>query len=396
MSSIFIRSIVAGLACVSLIACGGSADGAPSVAEGTDQHASGLGQPLVAQGAAMPSPAVAADPAEARFRAPQGVAVSADGDLYIADTQNYTIRRITPQGRVITIAGMPGVSGSQDGTGSGARFTEPRDLAIDQAGNVYVTDGTVIRKISPAQVVTTMAGVQGQFGYIDGVGATARFRMPKGIAVSASGDVYVADSYFDGPYVVRRISPAGVVTTFAGGNATGSMQIPYDDVGNRARFAGPTGLAVVPGGDLFVTDIVFGSFTGSKLHDGSAYVRRISPDAAVTTVAGNHGYTSLPAGGPLAQFTRPTGIAVDRAGNIFVTDRFNDGNRIQKLAPDGSISVLPVDAGNFGAVHGLAADTDGNIYVTDTARHTIGRITPDGRYTVYAGKPGEAGTADTP
>jgi hypothetical protein len=314
----------------------------------------------------------------------------------VADTQNYTIRKIARNGEVTTIAGTPGMSGSGDGTGAAARFTEPRNVAVDLAGNVYVTDGTVVRKITPAQQVTTIAGVQGQFGDLDGNGSAARLTMPKGVTVDMAGNVFVADSTYGGPYVIRKITPAGEVTTFAGGNATGQTVIPYDDVGVNARFAGPTGLTIDGTGNLFVTDIVHGSFTGSKFYDGSAYIRKVTPAAAVTTLAGNHGFISLPAGGELAVFSRPTGIAVDGGGNVYVTDRFNEGNRILKLSPGGAVTAVPVDAANFGALSGLAHDGSGNLYASDVARHTISRITPEGSYTLYAGRADAAGSADTP
>ncbi len=220
--------------------------------------------------------------------------------------------------------------------------------------------------------------------------------MPKGIAVDASGNLFVTDSYFDGPYTIRKITPLGIVTTFAGGNEAQSMQIPHDDLGTRARFAGPTGLAFGNGRTLYVTDIVVGSFTGTKFHDGSSYVRKIAPDAMVTTVAGNHGYTSLPAGGELAQFTQSTGIAIDANDNIFVTDRFNDGNRIHKITPTGAVSTVPLEAPDLRALHGLAVDASGNLYATDVVNHTIGKISPSGSFTVYAGRAGESGHVNTP
>lgn len=389
-------TLVTSLVCAFLAACGGgSGDSTTTRLSGASQAADTIPAPA-ATAAPVPASGPTADATQARFRGPQGIAVSATGDLYVADTQNYTIRKIARNGEVRTIAGMAGVAGSADGIGADARFTEPRNVAVDTAGNVYVTDGTAVRKITPAGQVTTMAGAQGQPGDSDGSAGAARFTLPRGIAVDLAGNVFVADSTFDGPYVIRRITPAGEVTTFAGGNASGVTEIPYDGTGTNARFAGPSGLAMDASGNLFVTDIVFGSFTGSKFYDGATYIRKVTPAAAVTTLAGNHGFTSLPAGGELAQFSRSTGIAVDGGGNIFVTDRFDGGNRILKLSAGGAVTAVPVDAANFGALSGLAYDGSGNLYASDMARHTISRIAPDGGHTLYAGRPDEAGSADTP
>src|SRR5688500_16983903 len=130
----------------------------------------------------------------ARFFTPQGVAVDAAGNVYVADTNNHTIRKITFFGIVTTLAGTAGSSGTTNGTGAAARFNLPRGVAVDTAGNVYVADtsNSAIRKITSAGVVTTLAG--GTAGSVDGTGAAARFLSPNGLAVDATGNVYVADT----------------------------------------------------------------------------------------------------------------------------------------------------------------------------------------------------------
>jgi len=187
---------------------------------------------------------------DARFSAPYGVAVDGDGNIYVADLANHTIRKITPAGVVTTLAGAAGSSGSADGTGADARFNEPYGVAVDGDGNVYVADtwNYMIRKITPAGVVTTLAGAAGSSGSADGTGADARFASPQEMAVDGDGNVYVADR---SNHTIRKITPAGVVTTLAG--AAGSSG-SADGTGADARFWGPQGVAVDGDGNLYVTD----------------------------------------------------------------------------------------------------------------------------------------------
>jgi sugar lactone lactonase YvrE len=202
----------------------------------------------------------------ARFRNPQGLAIDGDGNLYVADTGNQTIRKITPAGVVSTLAGLAGSFGYVDGTGSAARFTAPRGIAADTAGNVYVADGThTIRAITPAGVVTTVAGLAGTAGSSDGAGAAARFRDPPGIAVDAAGNLYVADQ---GNHTIRKIS-AGVVSTIAGlAGAAGYA----DGIASAARFNDPEGIAVDAAGNVYVAD------------RANNAIRRITPAGVVSTV----------------------------------------------------------------------------------------------------------------
>ena len=157
----------------------------------------------------------------ARFNNPNGIAVDTSGNVYVVDTGNFTIRKITPAGVVTTFAGFPLASGSSDGTGSAARFTSPAGVAVDTAGNLYVTDSNSVRKITPAGVVTTLAGTIGATGSTDATGSAARFNGAAGIAVDPStGNIYVADQ---SNFKVRRVSPAGVVTTLAGTGTRGTL-----------------------------------------------------------------------------------------------------------------------------------------------------------------------------
>jgi sugar lactone lactonase YvrE len=184
--------------------------------------------------------------------------VDAEGTIYVADSGNHTIRRVTPLGAVTTLAGLAGSFGNADGIGNAARFWSPSGVALDSASNVYVADrnNNTIRKITPARVVTTLAGnasVFNQFGYplggtADGTGSDARFSGPSGVAVDSAGNVFVADEY---NYTIRKITPARVVTTLAGwGGAPGRA----DGTGSDARFNAPSGVAVDSAGNVFVAD----------------------------------------------------------------------------------------------------------------------------------------------
>lgn len=179
-----------------------------------------------------------------------GISANPDGNLYVVDTESDTIRKITPAGVVSTLAGMAGVEGSADGTGAAARFFIPIFSAADAAGNLYIADqlNHTIRKVTTAGVVSTVAGMAGVSGSADGTGTAALFRFPTGIAVDASGNLYVSDS---GSYTIRKITPAGLVSTLAGmAGVTGSA----DGVGGAARFNVPLAVTADPAGNLYVSD----------------------------------------------------------------------------------------------------------------------------------------------
>src|SRR5262249_15069538 len=186
----------------------------------------------------------------ARFYYPYGVAADKGGNVYVADTSNDTIRKITGGGVVTTLAGSAGVSGSVDGTGSAARFNNPYAVAVDGSGNVYVADtlNFTVRKITPGAVVTTVAGLAGSSGFTDGTGSAARFGYLYGIAVDNAGNLSVTDAGND---TVRKITPAGVVTTLAG---TRGVAGNADGIGTSARFDGPFGIAVDSTNNLYVGD----------------------------------------------------------------------------------------------------------------------------------------------
>ena len=183
----------------------------------------------------------------ASFRYPNGVAVDASGNIFVADKDNHLIRKITAAGVVSTFAGF-GAEGSEDGTGTSASFRYPNGVAVDVSGNIFVADlgNHKIRKITAAGVVTTFAG-SGAAGRVDGTGTAASFRYPNGLAVDATGNIFIADS---SNHLIRKITAAGVVSTFAGSGAIGN----YNGIGTAASFSYPYGVVVNASGDIFVAD----------------------------------------------------------------------------------------------------------------------------------------------
>jgi len=324
----------------------------------------------------------------ARFDDPWGVAVDSVGNVYVADYNNCTIRKVTPAGVVTTLAGLAGNWGSADGTGSAARFDGPNDMAVDSAGNVYVADynNSTIRKVTPAGMVTTLAGLAGNWGSADGTGSAARFNDPWGVAVDSAGNVYVADTDND---TIRKVTPAGGVTTLAGSVSYGSA----DGTGSAARFSYPRGVAVDGAGNLYVAD-----------RDNHT-VRKVTPLGVVTTLAGLASSPGSADGtGTAARFDNPRGVAVDDAGNVYVAD--TDNHTIRKVTPAGGVTTLAGQAGSSGSVdgtgtaaqfyypYGVAVDSAGNVYVADTDNHTIRKVTPAGVVTTLAGLAGSSGSAD--
>ena len=308
----------------------------------------------------------------ARFNFVSGVAVDSAGNVYVADTFNQDIRKVTPSGVVTTLAGLAPWQGSSDGTGSAARFDCPMGVAVDSAGNVYVADeyNDEIRKVTPSGVVTTLAGSVGQTGSSDGTGSAARFYDPTGIAVDSAGNLYVADDNND---EIRKITPSGVVTTLAGAaGQSGST----NGTGSAAEFAAPQGVAVDSAGNVYVAD--------TNNHD----IRKITPLGVVTTLAGSAGQTGSNDGtGTTARFFWPTGVTLDSAGNVYVADQWND--EIRKITPSGVVTSLAGSAGLSGSSNGIggaarfdlpfsvAMDSAGNISVADRYNAEVRLVTPN-------------------
>lgn len=305
----------------------------------------------------------------ARFNLPLGVAADAAGNVYVADTQNGTVRKIAPDGFAGSFAGGAGIFGSTNGSGADARFHGPQGIAVDSAGNVFVSDtgNATVRKITPDGTVSTLAGLATNLNSLDGAGAAARFYQPQGLAVDAAGNVYVADSW---NHTIRKITPVGVVSTLAGraGNP-GSA----DGTNGKARFNRPAGIAVDSATNLFITD--------SLNHT----IRKITPAGSVSTLAGLAGvWGSADGTNNSAHFFQPQGIVAADTNVLFVVDSGNQ--TVRKLASDGTnwvVSTVAGVAGLAGSTNGtggaaqfyfpggLALDNAGYLYVADSGNQLI-------------------------
>jgi sugar lactone lactonase YvrE len=271
-----------------------------------------------------------------------GEAYDAAGNLYLVTTK-LTLVKITPAGVVTTIAGTYFIGGSpsaQDGTGSGASFGSVTGMAVDASGNIYVSDTNAIRKVTPAGVVTSIAGsITGPFtsGYADGPGTTARFTGPHGLAIDATGNIYVADTYNN---VIRKITSAGDVSTYAGvafggGYVNGNLA--------TAQFNFPQSMVFDASGNLFVVDLL------------NNVIREITPGGTVSTFAGGGGaHTSGYADGigTAALFEQPSHVTIDNSGNLFVDDWIRTA--VRKITPAGVVTT-PYVTPLFHSQYGLTA-----------------------------------------
>jgi len=301
----------------------------------------------------------------ATFNKPFSVAVDAAGNVYVGDSGNDLIRKISPAGKVTTLAGN-GSQGSVNGSDTAASFFSPRGVTLDASGNVYVADwgNHMIRKVSPSGDVTTFAG-SGLQGFANGPDTSATFNFPQGIAIDAADNLYIGDS---GNELIRKISPAGDVTILAGNGSIGST----NGVGAQATFYYPIGIAVDGSGNVYVADA------------NNQVIRKINPSGTVSTLAGNgdKGFANGPAAN--ASFNSPSGVAVDVSGNVYVADTGN--NLIRQISPSGDVTTL-AGTGSAGSKDGgvakasfnqpvsVAVDGSGNLYVADYGNNLIRKIT---------------------
>ncbi len=324
--------------------------------------------------------------ADAQFAGPVGVVQDSAGNIYTSDQPSHTIRKISVDGQVTTFAGLAGQEGSADGVGAAARFARPAGMAIDSAGFLYVADNNnhTIRKISPSGVVTTFAGASGQPGAVDAVGVAARFAFPTGLALAPNGDLYVAD----GNPSVRKITPSGTVTTFAGGGA-GPVGTSVMGNGIAARFQGIGAITVDALGVVYVAEY------------GSGIIRKF-----------NNLGEALPWGSAidgLVQGLRyPAALGVQSSGDVLVVQSgiFTSGpnfstnfSSIVKVTPAGTIQTYagddvsgsedgPGNTARFRRPKGLNSSSNGSFIVADTENYAIRKLDASGIVSTVAGGSG--------
>jgi len=316
------------------------------------------GQPM-GQPAGQPS---TVDASIARFNAPTGIARDKDGNIYISDRNNFTIRKIAPNGAVTTIAGTAGQKGDTDGIGAAARFNAPGALTIDNAGNLFIIDNRNLRKVVLASgMVSTVVATPANSN-----GLTNTFVLPDNLAADANGNVFVTD-YLIG--VVWKVDPTGQVTRFAtisSGilNVTGS---------------GPSGIAIDALNNLYITDLAYSPNAG-----GASSIRKIAPDGSVTTVVEAS-----------VGLVNAHGLAVDVNGNFFV----NENALIVRVNTDRTIATYklpPSPVGGTVTAAGLTVEPAGqDVYFTDAAKNTVNVLQRNGTIRVLAGAAGQAGSVDT-
>lgn len=307
------------------------------------------------------------------FFQPINLAMDAAENIYVADERNNCIRKITPSGVVTTVAGN-GIAGFADGIGTAAQFNNPQATIVDVTGNIYVADAgnNCIRKISSSGVVSTFAGLAGSGDFADGTGANARFNYPFDLCIDGSGNLIVADINNNR---LRKITPAGVVTTFVGNGSSGFQDGPI----SQATMASPTGL-------------VYDASSGNIYVAQNTYIRKITPQGEVSLIAGktnmllDNGYIDGP--GLAAKFNQVGNLAIDKKGNLYAAD--SENHLIRKITTDGYVSTYagtfydatdakykdgPANQAYFARPRGIVANKEGDIFVSERDGNKIRKIT---------------------
>lgn len=316
--------------------------------------------------------------AKAQFKSPSGIAVGAEGNIYVCDgviarersKGNSAIRVIYTDGAVTTLAGGGGRTGYQDGVGTDAQFIYPFGIDVDAAGNVYVADtnNNAIRRITPEGVVSTLA-------------PDADIRHPLGLALAADGTIYftqaggttIGDAHGGLGHEVRKITPDGEMHWVAGSSEPGYADGPAE----QAQFSTAWGITIASDGTLYVADT------------GNCAIRAITPDGEVSTLAGGPGEGYQDGVGAEARFYYPTDVAVDEAGNVYVVESWDifatnvGSNAVRMVTPGGQVTTLaggkepgfadgPAPEALFAHPMGIAISQDGaTLYVADTANNRI-------------------------
>lgn len=311
---------------------------------------------------------------QAQLFAPSGQAVDAAGNLFIADTNNHRVRKVSPAGTVTTVAGTGSAGyGGDGGPATQAPLNSPSSVYIDSLGQLIITDtgNSAIRRVGLNGTIQTIAG-NGSAGFEGDSGPAARAQLafPSAARMDASGNLYIADT---GNSRIRVISQSGTITTFAG-SATGK----YGDGGpaSAATLIAPSGVAPDGKGNVYIADLL------------DSTIRKVGPDGIISTLNNASSIGFAGDGGPVsaALLFLPYDVAVDSAGNLYVSDAGNA--RIREISTSGIISTIagtgafgfagdsgPALAAQFGFIGGLALDFSGNVYVADSDNHRIRKLT---------------------
>ncbi|MBZ5623596.1 MAG: IPT/TIG domain-containing protein [Acidobacteriia bacterium] len=320
----------------------------------------------------------------AQLNNPKGLALDGAGNLYIADTNNWRVRRVSTAGVITTIAGIGNEYGGYPNWGDGgpavkAQLFGPVGVAFDSADNLYIAEGMSVRKVSPEGTIRTVAGGGiGRYGDGDGGPATQAVVNPIAIAVD-SNHIYIAEYAW-----VRQVSPEGIISTVAGTHSQGA----YTGEGGpatKAAFFNIEGLSLDEKGNLYIADT------------GHFRLFRVATDGTISTVAGNGNQSDSGDGGGAtsAGLGGPIGVAVDASGNMFLSEL---SNRIRKITPGGTITTVAGNgaeaySGDGGSAStaqlnspwGIAVDARGNLFISDSGNHTVRKVAPDGTISTVAG-----------
>ncbi|MDD0838196.1 SMP-30/gluconolactonase/LRE family protein [Curvibacter sp. HBC61] len=333
-------------------------------------------------------------PASAQINSPQGVAVDSTGTVYVADTNNVRVRKISG-GLISTLAGTGSNSFGGDGSDAlSAQFSTIQGVARDSAGNVYISDSGShrIRKISPTGLASTLAGTGvGNYSGDNGPASSAQLKSPQGIALDSAGNLYVADS---SNHRIRKIDTSGTITTVAGSGSSGFS----GDGGpaNSAQLDTPYGVLVDSQGNIFIVD------------SGNNRIRQVDTAGTITTLAGSGGTGLVNGAAASAKFTLPIGLSIDSAGSLYVADFGN--NVIRKVAAGMVSTVVGTGSNGFSGdgdaatsaklnfPRGTVVDAANNLYIADTGNHRIRKVDSNGVITTVAGSgtPGFSGDGGAP
>ncbi len=328
----------------------------------------------------------------AAMNQPDGVAIDAAGNLYIADALNCVIRKVTPSGIISTVAGQAGSFGfhGDGGPATSALLWFPFGVAVDSSGNLYIADSgnSRVRMVDTSGNISTLAGMNA-VGYSgdNGPATLATLNSPQGIAVDAGGNIYVSDS---GDNRVRMIAASGIITTFAG---NGTLSSGGD--GGPATSAGlltPAGLAVDLAGNVYIAE-----YNGDR-------IRKVNTAGIITSVAGNQIAAFGGDGGVAtsASLNQPYSVAVDTSGNLYVADFQN--RRVRQVNAAGTITTLaghpalgdggPATRASLTSPYNMAADGNGNLFIADTRDNLVRKVDASGNISTYAGTGSPAYSGD--